>query len=49
MWFKHVLKLKDKICILQNNCPNALFEAATVKLLNCAICLGQSSTADKDS
>lgn len=47
MWFKHVLK--DKRFMLQNSCPNALFEGETVKLLNCAIYLGQSSTSDKDS
>lgn len=49
MWFKHVLKLKGKVCVLQNSCPNALCEDATVKLLSCAICLGQSSMAGKDS
>lgn len=47
MWFKHALK--GKLSVLQNNCLNALFEGATVKLLNCAVFLGQSSAVDKDS
>jgi len=43
-----VLQLKGNLFILQNNCPNALSEGAAVKLFDRAVCLGQSSAADRD-
>lgn len=47
MGFKHVLGLKGKLCILQNNCPNAPFDGATVKWHKCAPCLGQNGVEEK--